>query len=439
MLNKLRLNLAVLNTVVLTLILIAISGFLYITMLINIKTDVDSELVTASEEVGIYVNYFDGIREGAPRESEKDKNYDEIMQKLLNKNITAIIWNDQFEVIQSPIYQQMPDDILKDVAVYNFKNGMIGTQKVTNYRYGIIDMKIYTTSFVNTDGELRVVQTLKNMNAEVSFLNWLTRIIIISVIIGMTLSFFGGYFISGKSIIPVKNSIEKQQEFVANVSHELRTPLAVVQTNLEVVKSSGDESIKDQMMWINNAYDETKRMQKVVTDLLFLARADAGQLLLMREKFNLDYLVTGTCEKLMGLAARKNISIFTNIDDKIHLFADQNKMIQLIVILVDNSIKYSPEKTGITITSIKNKNFIHLTFKDQGIGISEKDLESLYERFFRADKVRSREAGGTGLGLSIAKWIADEHDWKINIASELGKGTTVTLSIPAEQTIYEEE
>jgi len=438
MLNKLRRNLTLLNTFVLVGILIAISAFLYFTMRINLTSDVDSELAMASEQLSTYINYFDEISEGYPRDVEKDEEYNDLIQRLLNQNITTVVWDENFDVIRSSIYLQLPNDILRDLVQYNFRTGNIGGEAL-NYKYGIIDMKVFTNVYVNQSGQMRVVQTIKNMNAEIGFLNWLLRILIIAVFIGMTLSLAGGYIISGRSIIPVKESIKRQQEFVANVSHELRTPIAVVLTNLEVIKTAPEETVRQQWQWLGNAYDETKRMEKVVTDLLFLAKVDAGQLNLEREKFNLAYLITDTSEKLMPLAAKKNISIYNSIDDKILLNADRLKMTQLAIILIDNGIKYSTENSAITISSKEDKGFFILKFKDHGIGIAPGDMEKVYERFFRADKARSRDMGGTGLGLSIAKWIADEHDWKIEITSKPGKGTTASVFIPMEQIYYEEE
>ncbi|HAE62632.1 MAG TPA: two-component sensor histidine kinase [Eubacteriaceae bacterium] len=438
MLNKLRLNLTLLNTFVLVGILIAISAFLYFTMRLNLANDVDSELSMASEQLSTYINYFDEISDGYPRDAEKDEEYNDLIQKLLNQNITTVVWNEDFDVMRSSIYLQLPNNILNDLIQYNFQTGNIGGEAL-NYKYGIIDMKIFTNVYVSQSGEMRVVQTIKNMNAEIGFLNWLLRILLIAVFMGMTLSLAGGYIISGRSIIPVKESIKKQQEFVANVSHELRTPIAVVLTNLDVIKTSPEETVRQQWEWLNNAYNETKRMEKVVTDLLFLAKVDAGQINLEREKFNLAYLITDTSEKLMPLAAKKNISIYNSIDDKIMLNADRLKMMQLAIILIDNSIKYSAENSAITISSKEDKGYFILKFKDHGIGIAGKDLEKIYERFYRADKARSRDMGGTGLGLSIAKWIADEHDWHIEITSKPSKGTTASVFIPMEQIYYEEE
>ncbi|QSX08058.1 sensor histidine kinase [Alkalibacter rhizosphaerae] len=437
MLNKLRLNLTLLNTIVLVIILLAISIFLYFTMQINLANTVDRELALAAEQLNTYIDYFDDLQEGYPNDPEKDQEYNDFIQKLLNENITTVVWDEEFNVLRSSIYLQLPNNILNDLIKYTFQNDNLGGDAVS-YNYDIIDLSIHTNAYANRNGELRVVQTVKNMSAEVGFLDWLFQFLIIAMVIGVTLSFVGGYILSGRTIVPIRKSIQKQQEFVANVSHELRTPIAVVLTNLDVVKSAPKEPVEDQMVWLDNAYDETKRMEKVVGDLLFLAKADAGQLNLEKEYLDLSYLITNTSERLMPLAAKKNISIYNTIDERTRLYADKMRLTQLVIILLDNAIKYSLENTTITISTKEERGLYQLRFKDQGVGIPVEDLDKVYERFYRADKARSREMGGTGLGLSIAKWIADEHDWRLEISSEAGQGTMVRLWIPRENIRMEE-
>lgn len=432
MLNKLRLNLTLLNTIVLVIILLAISIFLYFTMRINLTNNVDRELALAAEQLNTFIDYFDDVKEGYPNDPEKDEEYNDFIQKLLNENITTVVWDEHFNVLRSSVYLQLPNNILSDLVKYSFQIENLGGDAL-NYKYDIIDLKVHTNAFANQKGQMRVVQTIKNMNAEIGFLNWLLRILLLAMLMGVTLSYVGGYILSGRTIIPIRESIQKQQEFVANVSHELRTPIAVVLTNLDVVRSQPQEPVEEHLIWLDNAYRETKRMEKVVTDLLFLAKADAGQMNLDKEYLQLAYLITDTSEKLMALAAKKNISIYNTIDERTYLFADPMRLTQLVVILLDNAIKYSEEKTTISISAREERGHYLLRFKDQGVGIPTEDLEKVYERFYRADKARSREMGGTGLGLSIAKWIADEHGWKLEITSEPGKGTIVTLWIPQEQ------
>ena len=235
---------------------------------------------------------------------------------------------------------------------------------------------------------------------------------------------------AGRSLIPIIKSWQRQQEFVSDASHELRTPLAVVQTNLEVVKGSQNETVKSQSYWLDNAYDETLRMNKIIEDLLFLARADSGQKILEKEKLDLSFLLMDVCEKLIPIAANKQLQIIANVDENLSIWGDGNKIRQLMFILIDNAINYSSPNKVIRVLAKEVKNGALIEVIDQGIGISHKDLNRVFDRFYRADKARSREQGGTGLGLSIAKWIVDIHKGRIDIESKEQEGTKVVAFLP---------
>jgi signal transduction histidine kinase len=231
-----------------------------------------------------------------------------------------------------------------------------------------------------------------------------------------------------KSLIPIKKSIERQQEFLADASHELRTPIAVIQTNLEVVKASTDESVESQLTWINNAYDEIQWMQHIVEDLMFLARADSGDMMVQQEPVDVTYLIKVVCEKMAPLAGKKGIAFINKLEDDLVITGDEKQITQLLVILLDNAIKYSSENTIIRVIGKKTLQGVSVEVIDQGIGIPKDEISKVTQRFYRVDKARSRTEGGTGLGLSIANWIVDGHHAGMIIESEEKKGTRITLN-----------
>jgi signal transduction histidine kinase len=249
-----------------------------------------------------------------------------------------------------------------------------------------------------------------------------------TILVGASLSFLGGYFLSGRSLIPIKKSMERQQEFLADASHELRTPIAVIQTNLEVVKASADESVESQLTWINNAYDEVQWMQHIVEDLMFLARADSGDMIVQRETIDLTYLIRVVSEKMAPLAGKKGIGFINELSEDLMIDGDEKQITQLLVILLDNAIKYSNENTIIRIIGKNTLQGVAVEVIDQGIGIPKDEVNKVTQRFYRVDKARSRTEGGTGLGLSIANWIVDEHHAGMIIESEEKKGTKITLN-----------
>jgi signal transduction histidine kinase len=429
-LNHLRFKLTLINAGVLAGLLALIFILLYISLSVRTATDTEQNLKLASAQLTNNINYLKTQKNGGTVSDEEGLGYQELKESLAKNGIYFVIWEYDFEILDysgNPEYHsQFKSVIQEEYFLY---------QTDYNDRYYIEDYKIndnnYTVStylVVLNNGEAVFIQTFENTEVQNDILGYFTTVLIVSLVLGVSLSIIIGYFLSARSLVPIKKSIEQQEKFLADASHELRTPIAVVQTNLEVVKSNSDESMETQMDWVENAYEETQRMQKIVNDLLFLARADAGEILIENESVDLTYLTKDIAEKLLPLAAKKDIFIYHNIDEELEITGDYGRIQQLFVILVDNAIKYSQPKNDIYITGKQKNGQIQISVIDHGIGMSKEEAENAFSRFYRADKARSREMGGTGLGLSIAKWIVSEHSGSIRILSEKGIGTTVEVT-----------
>jgi len=168
-------------------------------------------------------------------------------------------------------------------------------------------------------------------------------------------------------------------------------------------------------------------MAKLIDQLLILAKADNNEEKLDISEFSFSEVVENVCQTMEVIASKKNIELITDIEDNIIIKADYDKMRRLAVILIDNAVKYTDKgRVKVSLKTDKNKKF--LIVEDTGIGISEKDLDRIFDRFYRADKARHRE-GGTGLGLSIAKWIADKHKYSLTAESTVNAGSKFTLKI----------
>lgn len=219
-----------------------------------------------------------------------------------------------------------------------------------------------------------------------------------------------------------------QQRFIADASHELRTPLTAVLANLELLRRQGNSlSAEEKEELVEAAANEAQRMARLVADLLSLARADAGQNLKM-DKVELDRLLLEVYGYAKLLA--KQVKLTVEEIDEVSITADLDRLKQLLLILVDNAIRYTPSGGEVKLSLRKGRSMAVLEVADTGIGISAKDLPHIFDRFYRADKARARDAGGTGLGLSIAKWIVDRHGGNVAVASEQGKGTRFTVRLP---------
>ncbi len=231
--------------------------------------------------------------------------------------------------------------------------------------------------------------------------------------------------------ITEEQKLEKmRREFVANVSHELRTPLTSVKSYTETLLDGAlqDKLTAEQFLSVIN--DETDRMTRLVKDLLTLSQHDGG-ISLNLEDTSLSDLVTSCVTRLKREAETKNQSLKLKIKQSIPIIkVDRYRIDQLIINIIGNAIKYTPEKGTISVQVYCEKDQIIISVEDNGIGIPAPDLSRIFERFYRVDKARSRQMGGTGLGLAIAKEIAVLHGGDISVKSKLGKGTSVSIELP---------
>jgi signal transduction histidine kinase len=278
---------------------------------------------------------------------------------------------------------------------------------------------------------IKEVVALSIVDSEEQMLNRLSVIIFVGLVIGMGVIIWAGFFLAKRALIPIRAAWDKQQQFVADASHELRTPLTVIKTNAELMLRHPESTIEQESQRIANVLRESTRMNRLVNSLLTLARADANQAELQMAPLDLHETIQGVVEQFGPLADLKDITLKLEADDNLEVMGDKERIHQLLVILMDNAIKYTPEQGAITLTCRKVASHIHLEVGDTGIGISPEDLPRVFDRFYRSDKVRSRKEGGTGLGLAIAKWIVEKHGGKIRVESKLGKGTRFIIALTA--------
>ena len=219
-----------------------------------------------------------------------------------------------------------------------------------------------------------------------------------------------------------------QQRFVADASHELRAPLTAIQANLELLERHQGMSVAHRSEAVAEASREAERLSRLVADLLALARADAG-VPIRRGPVELDRLALESVQETRRIAEGRRIEV-----DKLEpvvVVGDGDRLKQLLLILLDNAVKYSPGGGKVGLQLRRNGSGAELRVRDNGVGIAQEDLSRVFERFYRADPARSRDPGGTGLGLPIARWIVEQHGGKIWIESKPGEGTEVFVRIPA--------
>lgn len=218
-----------------------------------------------------------------------------------------------------------------------------------------------------------------------------------------------------------------QERFVADASHELRAPLTAIQANLELLEGHRNMSEADREVAIREASREAVRLSRLVADLLALARADAG-VAIRRQPVELDRLSLEAVQEARHLAGGRRIEVEKL--EPLLVMGDEDRLKQLLLILLDNAIKYTSAAGVVDLRLQHDGSRAELRIRDNGVGIPSGDLPHVFERFYRADPARTRDPGGTGLGLPIARWIVEQHGGEIRLESEPGRGTEVIVRLP---------
>ncbi len=232
----------------------------------------------------------------------------------------------------------------------------------------------------------------------------------------------------------IQLSYERQRQFVSDASHELRTPIAVIKGYANMLDRWGKEDPEILMESIDAIQGEADNMQSLVESLLFIARNDKGTLKMDMDTFDLSTLMHEVVKETNLIDSHHEIS--PEIAESLLFYGSCEKLKQAFRVFIDNAIKYTPDGGNIKIKLQTSERHALIAIEDNGIGISAEDLPHIFDRFYRADKSRSRLAdnpqktGGTGLGLAIAKIIVEQHRGKIHVDSELNSGTKVTIILP---------
>lgn len=217
-----------------------------------------------------------------------------------------------------------------------------------------------------------------------------------------------------------------RKRLTGDVAHELRTPVATLQSHLEAMLDGIWEPSSDRL---TSCHEETMRINRMIGDLEKLARYESDNMILNKEEFDLCELLKRIMHNFENEFLQKNIKILTLCEHN-KLFADRDKISQVLVNLISNALKYSDNDSQVTIAVAEDEASTKITVNDTGIGISEDDLPYVFERFYRADKSRNRMTGGSGIGLTIAKSIIDAHKGSISVSSKLNEGTVFTVVLP---------
>ncbi|MBI5057437.1 MAG: heavy metal sensor histidine kinase [Nitrospirae bacterium] len=225
----------------------------------------------------------------------------------------------------------------------------------------------------------------------------------------------------------LEHAFSSQRQFIEDFAHELKTPLAVLKGEMEVVLKKMRSVEEYQLVLLSNL-EEVNRINKIVEDLLMLARFDSSVVVLDMKRLDVAPMLKSIVDDMKVLAAQKNIGMDFITQDTITIYGDNNQLKRLFVNLLDNAIKYTPGKGGIIVSATPSGDYAKIIISDTGIGIPESEIEHIFDRFYRLDK--ARYTPGFGLGLSIAKSIVEAHKGRIEVESKLHQGTTFIIYLP---------
>ena len=348
-----------------------------------------------------------------------------LAKAISNPKITVIIRDENGNLINTSKLGNLKEYIEEIKFDEKYIDKIYEVKIGNQYVYRATNIKIELAN-----GSSRNIQILINVDSEKFLVSNYFDITMSAVLIGILLSIIASYILSKKNIVPIQEFVRKQTEFVQNASHELRTPLTIIQAKQELLLQEPEAKIIDKSEEIMITLNETKRLTKLTKDLMTLSRADAKNMNLQKENINIDEYIENIVKPYMEIADMQEKEIILNLDYKLDISVDTGKIYQLMVILLDNALKYTEPKDKIEIRTCLKENKCSIEVKDTGIGVTDEGLKRIFERFYREDKARSRETGGSGLGLSIASMIVKAHNGTIKAMHNKPKGTVFLIKLP---------
>lgn len=424
--RKQQLKFMLLNLLAFTVIFTIFSFIIFGQVQSTLFSQADKELELFKERLTDNVNVGAEMRP-LPGKENQDFPLNDKKGDNPNPRIVVIHWDAAGNIVnEGEIGSIFYENYLTDYPLDKSKIDEI-TMMTINDQY---DFRYLLFEDTNNQDEIAYTQLLINVDAEQTIISNFVKLVTICSVIFIILSISASFLLSKKMMKPIILSWNKQAEFVENASHELRTPLTIIQNKLELLLRAPQERIADKFENIALSLSETRRLSKLTSDLLTLARADSAETELMMENVDVDTLVKDVCGPYQEIAESQEKHFWLNLKCPVSVKADETRLHQLLVILLDNALKYTGENDSIGVKTYAEDQRVVIEVSDTGIGIKEENMQYIFERFYREDRARSRETGGVGLGLSIAQWIVEKHKGTVKVTKNQNKGTTFIVKLP---------
>lgn len=377
--------------------------------------------IVRNDEIGELAKAIDFMADSLKDKINSIKDKNTKMEAILSSVVNGIVAVDSNKHILfiNPMAQQMLNITEGDVAGKHLLQ-IIRNNKIDNMIRDILENKGFEENEITVNYPFEKIFRL-NSNA----IRYPESDKIIGIIIII------------QDITEIKKLEKMRSDFVANVSHELKTPLTSIKGFVETLKAGAIEDNETAIRFLNIIEDEADRLNRLISDILSLSVLENKKSKAICEVINTSDKIEEIVSLLQTQAACKNINLNARVEADINkLMGDPDQFKQMLINIVDNAVKYTPEGGAIEVVAYNSGNDVIISVKDNGIGIPKENISRLFERFYRVDKARSRNVGGTGLGLAIVKHIVMQFEGKIEVHSQIDKGTEFILSIPVKTDVH---
>jgi signal transduction histidine kinase len=419
-LRRLRLRVTAWYIGTFALVLATLGGLLFAALARAVSIEMDTSLRAATREIASAADRREQERAGTGASAI------DAIQELRIPEIDLYLFDREGRALLQPIADTMVSALARKASASGSATGSWDAPEDRT-------LQAYAERFTTRSGTQYVAAAAVNRDAIDDQYSMLLGLAGVLGALGIALVATGGWFLAGKSVEPVERSMIQMRQFMADAAHELRTPVAIIRSRVDVsLEQARDAAAYERTL--AELREEAERLATLVDDLFTLARADAEDRAFSPVSVQLDEVVLGAVSTAGWIAARRDIVLTVEDADEALIRGDAQLLRQLVLILLDNAIKFSEPRGVVTIVVRSSADGASLIVEDHGTGIAELDIPRVFDRFYRAESVRGATAGA-GLGLAIAKWIADLHGARILIDPVTDGGTRVTVHFPAPQDI----
>jgi signal transduction histidine kinase len=377
---------------------------------------------------------------------ELTKQQDELLAQEARNTTKNLLEGNKSEVLasKSKEFGWIALDLDGDVMDRNFTTAPLGLPSEDLFEATLKEEEMVAATVQGTNSSARVVsmpmyesgemvgvmQYARSLRRVQETVDELVLVLLPLGIGGLGLAAIGGAYMAGRAVRPVRESFERQRAFIADASHELKTPLTLIRVDTEVLQSGLENP--DERELADEVLAETDRMSAILSDLLTMARLDAGVLEVARKPFDLCNLLKEETERFKVRATREGVRLEVRAPDELLASGDPARTGQILAALLDNALRFTPSGGSVEVTAREQDGRVEATVRDTGSGISPEHLPHIFERFYRAEAARGRaDGGGMGIGLAIAQGLARAQEGDLEAANAKDGGAVFRLKLPA--------